>query len=885
MDKIIKNKNFSQNEVRESNEEKMLRKYSYMSEEDLFHGLSSDKLGLTDERVEEKLEKYGKNLITMKKHRGIFSMIKEAFINPFNIVLAVIAIVTFFTDVILSDRPNYLTTSIIIILILVSGIIALVQNIRSKSASDKLLRMITNTASVMRDGKVVEIPITDIYPGDVIRLSSGDMIPADIRFLSTKDTFVAQGVLTGESNPVEKLAVSSENVDISLTDMTNLGFMGSNIISGAATGIVLYTGNRTYFGSMAKTLNENRAKTSFERGVDSISGLLLHMMFVMVPIVFIINGITKKEWLEALLFAVTISVGLTPEMLPVIMMSTLAKGAVAMSKRDVIVKNLGSIQAFGEMDILCTDKTGTLTEDKVVLEKYLNLEGNDDKKVLEYAYLNSYFQTGLKNLIDIAIINRGKENDLDSILSSCKRVDEIPFDFSRRRMSVVLENTEDNESKRMLITKGAVEEILSICTYVEVNGNIVKIDKEVSDNVFDIYRKYSVDGLRMIGIARKDEVPDETEFSVDDEKNMILVGFVGFLDPPKESAGIAIESLKNHGVRTIVLTGDSQGVAVKVCTKVGINTDKNITGLEVEKLTDEQLKESLINCNLFSKLSPNQKKRVVSLLQEIGHTVGYMGDGINDAPSLHQADIGISVDTAVDIAKETADIILLKKDLLVLKEGVVEGRRTFINILKYIKMAASGNFGNMISVIVASIFLPFLPMLPVQILTQNLLCDFSQMGIPFDKVDEDALLTPRKWDTKSIKRFIIFLGPLSSVFDILTFGILFWIMGYNTIDKAPLFQCGWFIFGSLSQIIIIHIIRTSKIPFVESLPSKPLILSTFIVGILVIFIGFSEVSRGFEMQPMEWSYGPWLGLLLIGYCIVSQIMKKVYIKSFGDWIN
>ena len=883
MDKIIKN--FNQNEVKESNEEKILRKYSYMSEDDLFREFSSDKSGLTDEKAEEKYEKYGKNLITMKKHKGILSMIKEAFVNPFNIVLTVIAIVTFFTDVILSTKPNYLTTSIIIILIFVSGIIALVQNIRSKNASDKLLSLITNTASVMRDGKVVEIPIADIYPGDIIKLSSGDMISADIRFLSTKDTFVAQGVLTGESNPVEKSAVLGENKDISLTDIGNLGFMGSNIISGAATGIVLYTGNNTYFGSMAKTLNENRAKTSFERGVDSISNLLLHMMFAMVPIVLIINGVTKKDWLEALLFAITISVGLTPEMLPVIMMSTLAKGAVAMSKRDVIVKNLGSIQAFGEMDILCTDKTGTLTEDKVVLEKYLNLDGNDDSKVLEYAYLNSYFQTGLKNLIDIAIINRGKENRLDSILPCYNRVDEIPFDFSRRRMSVVLENIKDNEDKRMLITKGAVEEILSVCTYVEINGNIVKIDKEISNNVSEIYRKYSIDGLRMIGIARKNEVPDETEFSIDDEMDMILVGFVGFLDPPKESAGIAIDSLKNHGVRTIVLTGDSQGVAIKVCAKVGINTDKNLTGLEVEKLTDEQLKESLIRCNLFSKLSPNQKKRVVSLLQEIGHTVGYMGDGINDAPSLHQADIGISVDTAVDIAKETADIILLKKDLLVLKEGVIEGRKTFINILKYIKMAASSNFGNMISVIIASIFLPFLPMLPVQILTQNLLCDFSQMGIPFDRVDEDALLTPRKWDTKSIKRFIIFLGPLSSVFDILTFGVLFWIMGYNTIDKAPLFQCGWFIFGSLSQVIIIHIIRTSKIPFIESLPSRLLILSTSIVGALVIFIGFTKISYGFEMQPMEWSYGPWLGLLLIGYCTISQIMKMIYIKRFGDWIN
>jgi Mg2+-importing ATPase len=568
-------------------------------------------------------------------------------------------------------------------------------------------------------------------------------------------------------------------------------------------------------------------------------------------------------------------------MLPVIMTSTLAKGAVSMSKRDVIVKTLGAIQTFGEMDILCTDKTGTLTEDKIVLEKYMNLYGEDDSRILRHAYRNSYFQTGLKNLIDLAIINRAEANGLEDTLKKYTRVDEIPFDFSRRRMSVVLE---DQSGKRQLITKGAVEELIAISSLVEMNGQILPLDAENRQIAMQTYEKYNSDGLRMIAVAQKNDVPGSGAFGVADERDMVLIGFVGFLDPPKESAKTAIAALRVYGVRTVVLTGDSEGVAIKVCSKVGVNTERVLTGKDVEGMDDATLLEAVGTCDLFAKLSPAQKERVVKTFQTAGHAVGYMGDGINDAPPLHQADVGISVDSAVDIAKETADIILLKKDLMVLEEGVIEGRRTFGNIVKYIKMAASGNFGNMISVVVASIFLPFLPMLPVQILTQNLLCDFSQMGIPFDSVDREYLKKPRKWETDSIKTFMAFMGPLSSVFDILCFAVMWWAMKANSEVLSPLFQCGWFVFGTVSQVLVIHMIRTAKVPFLQSRPGTALLIPTLIVAAVTLVVGFSELSIGLDMMRLPFRFLPWLIVILVGYGVSTQVVKAVYVKRFGEWL-
>lgn len=861
--------------------ENILRSHAFLPTEDLFASLSAAQDGLTNNEAEIRQNKFGKNIIIAGNKNTALGRLKEAVVNPFNIILLVIAMITYFTDVVMSELPDYLTFIIILLLVFLSSAVAFWQSQRSHNAVESLSKMVSNKADVWRDGTLVEIPMDEIVPGDIVRLSAGDMLPADVRFLSSKDTFIAQAALTGESHPVEKFSDIANESDGGLTDLRNIGFMGSNVVSGSATAVVLTTGNNTYFGTMAESLSGDRAQTSFERGVSSVSRLLVRMMLVMVPAVFVINGVAKGEWPSALLFAISVAVGLTPEMLPVIMTSTLAKGAISMSKHKVIVRTLGAIQTFGEMDVLCTDKTGTLTEDKIVLERYMNLHGEDDARILRHAYLNSYFQTGLKNLIDLAIINRAVKNGLEDTLQNYSRVDEIPFDFSRRRMSVVLR---DKSGKRQLITKGAVEEMVSISSFVELQGRVLPMDEETRRKALAVYEKHNAEGLRMVAVAQKNEVPDSDSFSVADEQDMVLIGFVGFLDPPKESAKMAVTALKEHGVRTVVLTGDSEGVAVKVCGKVGVKTAPLFTGNDVERMDDSSLLDAVKTCDLFAKLSPSQKERVVKAFQDVGHTVGYMGDGINDAPALRQADVGISVDSAVDIAKETADIILLEKDLMVLEKGIIEGRRTFGNIMKYIKMAASGNFGNMISVLVASIFLPFLPMLPVQILTQNLLCDLSQMGMPFDRVDDEFLTRPRRWETQSIKSFMAYMGPLSSVFDILLFAVMWWVIGANTAELSPLFQAGWFVFGTASQVLVIHVIRTAKIPFVQSKPSTPLLISTAIVAVVSLVVGFSRFAIGIDMTPLPLSFAPWLALILAGYFLASQLIKRFYVRRYGEWL-
>ncbi|MDD4475323.1 MAG: magnesium-translocating P-type ATPase [Eubacteriales bacterium] len=877
------NKKKLRNQIQKNKQdtEGKLRSYAFLTTKDLFSSLSSAQLGLTSDEVENRQAEFGKNVISIGNKNTVLHRLREAIINPFNVILLIVTVVTYFTDVVASSKPDYLTVIIVLSMVLLSSFVAFIQSQRSNAAVEELFQMISNKSDVWRDGKLSGIPMDEVVPGDIVRLSAGDMLPADVRFLTTKDTFIAQAALTGESNPVEKFSRVQEEQNTALTDLHNIGFMGSNIISGSATAIVLAIGNDTYFGSMAESLSGDRAKTSFERGVNSVSKLLIRMMLVMVPIVLLINGLSKGDWLSALLFAISIAVGLTPEMLPVIMTSTLAKGAVSMSKRKVIVRTLGGIQTFGEMDVLCTDKTGTLTEDKIVLEKYMDLHGQDDQRILRHAYLNSLFQTGLKNLIDLAIINRAEKYGLGKLLDGYSCEDEIPFDFSRRRMSVVLS---DKSGKRQLITKGAVEEIISISSFVEIEGRILPMDEETRHIAISTYEKHNADGLRMIAVAQKNEVSDIEVFGVADEKDMVLIGFVGFLDPPKESAKAAITALREYGVRTVVLTGDSEGVAVKVCSKVGVDTSQLLMGNDIEQMDDAALLEAVKTCDLFAKLSPSQKERVVKAFQTAGHTVGYMGDGINDAPPLRQADVGISVDSAVDIAKETADIILLEKDLMVLEQGVIEGRRTFGNIIKYIKMAASGNLGNMISVIAASIFLPFLPMLPVQILIQNLLCDFSQMGMPFDSVDEEYIEKPRKWETKSIISFMAFLGPISSIFDLFCFAVMWWIIKANTVELSPLFQSGWFVFGVVSQVLVIHMIRTAKIPFLQSKASTPLFLSTFIMALIALVIGFTNLATGIDMMHLPLLFIPWLIVVLAGYLLCVQLVKKVYIRRYGDWM-
>jgi len=878
---MIFKKNGTGTVQKQSECEAVLRRYAFLDENELLTLLDTSRQGISAVMAEEKMDEFGPNVIVADKQKGIWGRLLEALINPFNLVLLLVAIITLVTDVVMADTPDVTTSAIILALILISSAIAFFQGEKSNKAAAQLSKMISNKADVWRDGRLIEITIDEVVPGDLVKLSAGDMLPGDVRFLTTKDAFVAQSALTGESAPVEKFAQIRSKEEDALTDLANLGFMGTNLLSGSATALVLTTGNESYFGSMAKTLSGDKAKNSFERGVDGVSALLIRFMLVMVPIIFITNGVTKGDWTSALLFAVTMAVGLTPEMLPMILTSTLARGAVSMAKHQTIVKSLSAIQTFGEMDILCTDKTGTLTEDKIILEKYMDVHGRDDMRILRHAYLNSYFQTGLKNLIDLAIINRAEESKLSEQLTQFTRVDEIPFDFARRRMSVVLEGA---GGKRQLITKGAVEEIISICSYVEHDGVVQPLDEEHLREAMRVYEEHNRDGLRVIAIAQKNNVSGVEVFGVQDECDMVLIGFVGFLDPPKESAGLAISALREHGVRVVVLTGDSEGVAIKVCGKVGIAADICLSGKDVEAMSDEALAEAIDRCDLFSKLSPAQKQRVVAAFQKKGHTVGYMGDGINDAPALREADVGISVDSGVDIAKETADIILLKKDLMVLEEGVIEGRHTFGNIMKYIKMAASGNFGNMISVMVASIFLPFLPMLPVHILTQNLLCDFSQIGIPFDRVDEEYLRTPRRWETKSIQRFMLLMGPLSSIFDLLCFAVMWWVIGANTAALAPLFQAGWFIFGTLSQILVVHMIRTSKLPFFQSRASLPLTLSTLLVAVIAVMLVFTNVAHGFDLATLPLLYAPWLAALLLAYCFATQLFKGFYVSLFKQWL-
>ena len=872
MKKVKYNKNYRNTEeiIRENSKlklDKLLKKYN----------TSLDGISVVD--VDEKIEMYGNNIIDFKDNNTLLKRLTEAFINPFNIVLMIVAVITFITDVVITTQKDYATFILILSTVFISAVISFNEQTKSDNAAKKLKKMITNKMEVIRDGNQVTIDMENVVPGDIVKLSSGDMIPGDVRFIETKDLFIDQASLTGESNPVEKFTELKEYETI--TDISNIGFMGTNIVSGSCKAIVLSTGNNTYFGSMAKSLYTVSEKNSFEKGIDDITKILIRFMLILVPIVLVVNFFSVGDILSSLIFAITIAVGLTPEMLPVITTSTLAKGAVKMSKKKTIVKRLSAIQTFGQMNILCTDKTGTLTEDKVILEKYMDATGKESLRILKHAFLNSYFQTGLKNLIDVAIISRAEKEKLNVLKEKYIREDEIPFDFTRRRMSVVLR---DENGKRQLITKGAVDEILSICSYIDYDGKAIELTDELRKKAYQVYEENNNDGLRVLAIAQKNEIHDVNTFGVQDESNMVLIGFVGFLDPPKESAKKAINALKRYGVDTVVLTGDSEGVAIKVCQKVGIDIKNSISGKDIDRFTDEELKEKIKKCHLFSKLSPLQKQRVVRVFQENGNTVGYMGDGINDSPPLKQADVGISVDTAVDIAKETADIILLEKDLNVLEEGVINGRKTFTNLLKYIKMATSGNFGNMISVIIASIFLPFLPMLPVHILIQNLLNDFAQIGMPFDNVDIEYIKRPKTWNTEGIKKFMFNFGLISTVLDVICFIVLWFVFGFNTIEKAVMFQSGWFVFGILSQTLIIHMIRTSKIPFIESKSSKQLLISTFTVVVITLIIAFTNISVIFDLSKLPYTYLLWIFILMCIYIAFIQIYKKIYIKNNKEWL-
>ena len=870
--------------------------------ESTFANYKTSALGLVDDQVEENRDAYGENVITKGQEDSMIKKIYESIINPFTVILLVIALVSFITNVWLA-KPGEQdpTTSIIIVtLVLISGGIRFIQELRSDKAASNLSRMIVNTATVLRDGSEQEIPIDEIVVGDVIKLSAGDMIPADVVLIDSRDFFVQQSGLTGESDAVEKVCLrkaDSQNLD-SLLESESLAFMGTNVISGRATAVVLVVGDETMMGAIEQTINTYDEPTSFEREMNTISWLLIRLMLVMVPVVFVINGLTDGDWLEAGVFALSVGVGLTPEMLPMIITASLAKGSIIMAKEKVVIKKLNAIQDLGAIDILCTDKTGTLTQDEIVLEYPLDIHGELDLSVLRRAYLNSYFQTGLKNLMDRAIINRTQKEakkheivrDLDQTFH---KIDELPFDFERRRMSVIVK---DEDGVVSMVTKGALEEMLSVSTYVEYKGEIKRLTDEVRQEVLAEVAQLNEQGLRVLGVSYKTDLDENEIFSVEDEGDMILTGYLAFLDPPKPSAAPAIKALAEYGVTTKILTGDNEKVTQAVCEKVGLDVERILLGSEIDTMTDQELAQVVETTTVFAKLSPDQKARIILSLKKNGHKVGYMGDGINDAPSMKVSDVGISVDTAVDIAKETADVILLDKDLMVLEKGLVEGRKVYANMTKYIKMTVSSNFGNIFSLLFASIFLPFLPMAPVHLIVLNLIYDLSCIALPFDNVDKEFLKKPRIWEANSIMRFMAWIGPISSVFDIITYMLLYFLVvpmilghGYNhgAADAAAfimVFQTGWFIESMWSQTMVIHMLRSPKLPFIQSRPAFSVVVTTLAAAFFVTSLPYSPLASILKLSQLNGLYFVLLFAIIVLYMLSVTVVKRIYIKKYKEWL-
>jgi len=878
--------------------------------------LNTTLCGLEPGKVEENRSEYGSNKVTREKKKTLPQRLAGAFINPFTAILFCLALVSSFTDMIFPHFSLFgcvpkdfdcLTVVIILTMVFLSGTLRFVQESRSGNAAEKLLAMITTTCTVTRKGQeMAEIPLDEVVVGDIVHLSAGDMLPADVRILDAKDLFVSQASLTGESEPIEKIPMVNETRD-AITDYTNIAFMGSNVISGSASAVVVTVGDHTLFGSMASEVAHEAVETSFSKGVNAVSWVLIRFMLVMVPLVFVANGITKGDWLSAFLFGISIAVGLTPEMLPMIVTTCLAKGAVSMSKKQTIVKNLNSIQNFGAIDILCTDKTGTLTQDKVVLEYHLNVNGEDDLRVLRHAYLNSYFQTGYKNLMDVAIIQKTEEEEADDpqlvdLSEHYVKVDEIPFDFARRRLTTVVQN---RDGKTQMVTKGAVEEMLSICSFAECDGKVRPMTKELKSRILATVDDLNEKGFRVLAIAQKSNPSPAGAFGVTDECDMVLMGYLAFLDPPKESTADAIKALKAHGVTTKILTGDNDKVTRTICKQVGLKVRNMLLGSDLENMSDQELAKAAETTDVFAKLTPDQKARVVSVFRENGHTVGFMGDGINDASAMKSADIGISVDTAVDVAKESADIVLLEKDLMVLEEGIIEGRKTYANMIKYIKMTASSNFGNMFSVLAASALLPFLPMESLQLIFLNLIYDLSCTAIPWDNVDEEFISVPRKWDASSVGSFMMWIGPTSSVFDWMTYIFMYFVFCplfvsrgvlYNDLAShfagadlvrmqtayVAMFQTGWFIESMWSQTLVIHMIRTPKLPFIQSHASAPLTLMTFTgIGVLTI-IPFTTFGRMLGFVALPTAYFAYLIPCILLYMVLATSLKRAYVRHYGE---
>lgn len=847
--------------------------------------------GLTEQEADLRRQTAGLNEVEHEKPLAWHQHLWLSYRTPFNLLLTLLALVSMLTH-------DMKAATVISTMVVLSTLLRFWQENKSNQAADSLKAMVSNTATVLRmrqddvpsvdgsdsavrasDAYRVELPIRLLVPGDVILLSAGDMIPADCRILTAKDLFVAQAAMTGESMPVEKFVRLRTTENHSPLDLDNIVFMGTNVVSGAATAVVLNTGFHTYFGALTRRVTStDRAPTAFQAGVNKVSWLLIRFMFVMAPLVFLINGFTKGDWMEALLFALSIAVGMTPEMLPMIVTSTLAKGAVFLSRKKVIVKQLDAIQNFGAMDVLCTDKTGTLTQDKIFLARHVDVWGEESEQVLELAYLNSFYQTGLKNLLDVAVLEHAEIHRQLEPAANYRKVDEIPFDFDRRRMSVVVAEHDDHH---LLITKGAVEEILTVCARVRHGDDIENLTPELLTRIRSVTAALNDEGLRVVAVAAKEGPPTQMTYGLADESDLTLIGYVAFLDPPKESTAPALRALADHGIEVKILTGDNELVTGKICREVGLDQRGVVLGGEIESMDDAALAVLVEQHNVFARLTPAHKERIVRQLRKNQHVVGFMGDGINDAPALRAADIGISVDTAVDIAKEAADIILLEKSLMVLEEGVQEGRRTFANMLKYIKMTASSNFGNVFSVLVASAFIPFLPMLPMHLLVQNLLYDISQTVVPFDNVDDELLRTPQHWQPGDIGRFMVFFGPISSVFDITTFALMWFVFQANTVANQTLFQSGWFVVGLLTQTLVVHMIRTPKIPFIQSRAALPLMIMTVLIMAIGIFLPMGPLAHYFKLQPLPGLYFVFLPFILLGYMALTQLMKGFYYRRYG----
>ena len=860
--------------------------------------------GLTELEAEGRLARGGHNEVAHDKPPHAIVQLLKALNNPFIYVLLTLAGISFFTDYWLpisqgqGDDADLTKVIIIMTMVSLSSLLRFWQEYRSAKSAETLKAMVRTTATVLRRPQkgrppvLREVPMRELVAGDIVQLSAGDMIPADIRLIESRDLFISQAVLTGEALPVEKYdtlgdvaqksATGSAAEQSNLLDLSNICFMGTNVVSGTAKAVVVATGSRTYFGSLAKAIVGSRVQTAFDRGVNSVSWLLIRFMLVMVPIVFLLNGFSKGDWSDAFLFALAVAVGLTPEMLPMIVSANLAKGAMAMAKRKVVVKRLNAIQNFGSMDVLCTDKTGTLTQDKIILEHHVDINGQRDDSLLELAWLNSHHQSGLKNLMDQAVVQFANRNATFRVPFAYSKVDELPFDFVRRRLSIIVKDSRDDH---LMVCKGAVEEMLTIASHVNENGTVVALDDQRRQALLALANEYNQDGFRVLLVATR-EIPKaqtKNQYATTDERELVIRGFLTFLDPPKETAGPAIAALRDMGVTVKVLTGDNAVVTCKICREVGLEPGTPLLGQDIEKMDDATLQARVEERTVFAKLTPLQKSRVLKALQANGHTVGFLGDGINDAPALRDADVGISVDSGTDIAKESADIILLEKSLMVLEEGVLKGRETFGNIMKYLNMTASSNFGNVFSVLVASAFIPFLPMLSIHLLLQNLMYDISQLALPWDKMDKEFLRKPRKWDAKNIGRFMLWIGPTSSVFDITTFAVMWYVFAANSVEMQGLFQSGWFIEGLLSQTLVVHMLRTQKIPFFQSTAALPVILMTGLVMVLGIYIPFSPLGTLVGLQPLPWAYFPWLVGTLLSYCVFAQIMKTLYIRRFKQW--